>query len=386
MKLRAARSHVIINRSRIRLLAAAGAAALALTGVAAAGPGGPAARAAVSFAQPAITVADGNTVIAVQTAEDGLRFYWNEHGTNTWHGEQVAANGTTFSAPAMIADGNSVVIAAAGLFNSLDFYWQVNGASGWNPETVAGNRTTYSAPAMALDGNTVVIAAEGASNSLKFYWAVNGTATWGPETVAGPGTTFSAPAEAVNGNGVNIAAEGPGNSLDFYWAFNGTSTWTPDVVAGAGSTDSTTAPALAADGSWASIIALNPIGIGSVVYQNQNGVPGWIQRTMTGFNTGTGTSNSPMVTAGDQGYVAQTGAEGDVQVFQIEADPATFNWPWSDGPVTPDTTAASAPALTFNGGLANIAYIGGTGNLYLDWGALHDGDLTQELVDTAANL
>jgi hypothetical protein len=26
---------------------------------------------------PAITVADGNSVIGVQTSEDGLRFYWN---------------------------------------------------------------------------------------------------------------------------------------------------------------------------------------------------------------------------------------------------------------------------------------------------------------------
>jgi hypothetical protein len=38
-------------------------------------------------------VAADNSVIAVQTSADGLRFYWNQYGTNTWHGEQVAANG-----------------------------------------------------------------------------------------------------------------------------------------------------------------------------------------------------------------------------------------------------------------------------------------------------
>src|SRR5258707_500941 len=75
--------------------------------------GGPAARAS-SALTPAITVADGNSVIAVQTSGDGLRFYWNEHGTDTWHGEQVAANGTTFSSPSIAQAGNYVVIAAQG--------------------------------------------------------------------------------------------------------------------------------------------------------------------------------------------------------------------------------------------------------------------------------
>ncbi|MGH3286017.1 MAG: hypothetical protein ACRDPD_15235 [Streptosporangiaceae bacterium] len=72
-----------MKKELVRLLAIAGAAALTLTAVAAIAPDGPAARAAASYAQPAITVADGNTVIAVQTSGDGLRFYWNQHGTNT---------------------------------------------------------------------------------------------------------------------------------------------------------------------------------------------------------------------------------------------------------------------------------------------------------------
>jgi hypothetical protein len=150
-------------RERIRLLAIAGTAALAFTAVAAIVPGGPAARAAVSYAQPGIAVADGNTVIAVQTSGDGLRFYWNQHGTNNWYGEQVAANGTTFSAPAIIPDGNSVVIAARGVNSSLDFYWQVDGTSPWHLEVVAGG-----------DGN------------LYFYWTTGDSVdsnVWQKETV-----------------------------------------------------------------------------------------------------------------------------------------------------------------------------------------------------------
>jgi hypothetical protein len=85
------------SRATARRLAAAASAALAVTVIAAVAPGGMAARAAVG-SDPAITVADGNSVIAVTTSEGGLRFCWNEHGsTDTWHGEQVAPDNTNFS-------------------------------------------------------------------------------------------------------------------------------------------------------------------------------------------------------------------------------------------------------------------------------------------------
>ena len=119
----------------VRRGAATALAVAVLVAAAVLAPGGPAARAA-SALTPAITVADGNTVIAVQTSGDGLRFYWNEHGTDTWHGEQVAADGTTFSAPSIAQDGNSVVIAAQGVGNSLDFYWAQDGTTTWHPETL----------------------------------------------------------------------------------------------------------------------------------------------------------------------------------------------------------------------------------------------------------
>src|SRR5271156_1494473 len=85
------------HRSRARLLAGTGA-AVGLAAAVAFGPGAPAALAATT-STPAITVAGGNSVIAVQTSHNGLRFYWNQFGTNTWRGEQVAVDGTVFSAP-----------------------------------------------------------------------------------------------------------------------------------------------------------------------------------------------------------------------------------------------------------------------------------------------
>jgi hypothetical protein len=373
-------------REHVRLAAIAGA-ALAVTAATVVGTGGTAAQAAVSYAQPGIAVADGNTVIAVQTSGDGLRFYWNQHGTDNWYGEQVAPNGTTFSAPVIIPDGNSVIIAAQGVNDSLDFYWQVDGTSPWNPEVVAGARTTYSAPSIALDGNSVIIAAEGPGNSLDFYWAVNGSPTWSPEIVAGSGTTYSAPAETVNGNSVNIAAEGPGNSLDFYWAVNGSATWHPEVVAGSGTTKS--APVIAASDNWVTIAAVNAIGLGLVSYQAQDGTATW---NVTG-NGPLGTLGfyvtamvPSMVAFGGYDYIAETGLEGDLDAV-AEVDDEPGDW-WSNR-IAPDNTVASSPALAINGNDINIAYIGGDGNLYFYWsaGASVDSDTWQkETVDTVGNL
>ncbi len=180
-------------------------------------------------AMAAIAVAGGNTVIAVQTPSNALLFYWNEYGTNTWHGEQVAAKGTTFSAPTMAPDGDGVIIAAQGANNSLDFYWQTNGTATWHPELVRGAGTTFSAPSLAVNGDGVNIVAQGRGNSLDFYWALNGTSTWHPQTIAGAGSAYSAPAIASNGGAANVVVQGPNNSLNFYWQANGTTPWRSTV-------------------------------------------------------------------------------------------------------------------------------------------------------------
>jgi hypothetical protein len=221
------------RRSRVRNLALAATGALALTAAAALAPGGPAAQAA-SDDTAVITVADGNSVIALETSGNGFRFYWNQHGTNNWHG--AGRRQRHHVLPPVDRPGRQRHRhRRAGREQQHGPYWQVNGAAGWNAETVAGSFTTYSAPSLAPDGTAVVIAAQGPSDSLAFYWAASVTAAWNLEIVAGAGTTFSAPAETVNGNSVNIASEGPSDSLDFYWAVNGSPTRNPEVVAGAGS-------------------------------------------------------------------------------------------------------------------------------------------------------
>jgi hypothetical protein len=80
----------------------ASACALALSALTAFGSGEPSALAASKYPTPAITVANGNTVVAAETSAHGLHFYWNEFGTNTWHAQQVVGNASTYSAPAMI--------------------------------------------------------------------------------------------------------------------------------------------------------------------------------------------------------------------------------------------------------------------------------------------
>jgi hypothetical protein len=383
MKLRNVRSRAVAwrDRSRARLLALSAVGALAVTGATVLVPGGPAALAFPVF-NPAITVAGGNSVIAVHTSGNGLRFYWNEFGTNNWHGEQVAADGTTFSDPAIAQVGNTVVIVAEGIFNSLDLYWQTNGASGWNAETVAGIRTTYSAPSVAQNGNSTIIAAEGPSNSLDFYWAFNGSSTWGPEQVAGAGTTFSAPSIAANtaGNGVNIAAEGPGGSLDFYWAINGTATWHPEVVAGAGTTATT--PAISAHDNGVTIVALNQGGYLSTSWWATNGTAGWVPSPMPDGDTG---ASSIAAYAGSV-YVAARELFGYMGVSTSVGD---SGW-WTSTQVIWQSLnklvgVAGVPSITINDGSVNIAVEDGQGNLVFYWedssGAFHE-----ETVDTAANL
>jgi hypothetical protein len=102
-----------------------------------AGGTGPDALALTEYSTPAITVAGGDPVIAIQTSHDGLQFYRKQSGTDTWRGEPVAGNQSTYSAPSIAQDGSSVIIAAQGPDNSLDFYWQQAGATGWSGETIA---------------------------------------------------------------------------------------------------------------------------------------------------------------------------------------------------------------------------------------------------------
>jgi hypothetical protein len=231
------------GRSRARLLALSAAGALAITAVTALGPGGPGALAFPLF-NPAITVADGNSVIAVHTSGNGLRFYWNEFGTNNWHGEQVAANGTTFSDPSIAQVGNTVVIAAEGIFNSLDLYWQTNGSSGWNEETVAGIRLSTSwwatngtagwvqspmpdgdtgaSSIVAYAGGVYVVARE-LFGYMGVSTSVGDSGTWTSSQVIykglfSPGlTVVGNPSVTINDGSVNIATEDVYGNLSFFW-------------------------------------------------------------------------------------------------------------------------------------------------------------------------
>jgi hypothetical protein len=360
---------------------AAGVAGLVIAAAAVLAPGVPAARAA-SALTPAITVADGNTVIAVQTSGSGLRFYWNEHGTTTWHGEQVAPDGTTFSSPSIAQVGDFVVIAAQGASGSLDVYWQPNGGDGWSSQVVAGPNTTNDAPSVTADGNSVIIAAEGAWNSLDFYWAAGVGSDWHQEQVAGPATTYSSPSQTVNGDSVNIAAEGPSGSLDFYWAANGTSTWTREVVAGPGAIDS--APAITVNDGSVDVVANLASNSGLALYWAANGTTTWHPQPVMGL-----ISLTPAITT-DAGvvHVVSRGWFGALVDFATTNGTGT----WQQTVLVPlDLTHSSpftgpgSPAVTMNDGIENVANIGSSGNLYFWWNR-GDGGYSVEVVDTSANL
>jgi hypothetical protein len=182
--------HAISARPRSRTLIAAGAAAVVLSGAAAFGPRGPDALALTEYSTPAIAVAGGNPVIAIQTSGDGLQFYRNQSGTSTWRGEPVAGNQSTYSAPSIAQDGNSLIIAAQGPDSSLDFYWQQNGTTRWHPETVPG-ADAVSAPSITTyseDGQDWVgVVAQGPLDSLLNYVNANGSGIWLPQVVSDTG-------------------------------------------------------------------------------------------------------------------------------------------------------------------------------------------------------
>jgi hypothetical protein len=269
---------------------------------------------------PAITVADGNSVIAVETSGNGLRFYWNEHGTNTWHGEQVAADGTTFSSPSVAQAGGHVVIAAQGADGSLDVYWQPNGGDSWASQVVAGANTTNDAPSVTADGSSVIIAGEGAFNSLDFYWAANGSSTWTREVVAGSGAIQSAPAITANDGSVNVTAILTSHDeLGFYWAVNGTTTWTEEILPDPGFGFYGT-PAITTDTGGVHVVANGKFGVLSDD-ATSNGI-GTCQ--LTALTVGSFLYGSPYV-------------------------------------------GIANPAVTMNDGIENIANVGSDGNLYFWW-------------------
>jgi hypothetical protein len=255
----------------IRRLAAAGAAVLGFSVLAVAGPGAPAALAA-TVGTPAITVADGNSVIAARNAVNGLSFFWNQYGTDNWQAETVAGAGTTFSSPSISVSANTVIIAAQGPDDSLDFYWQQIDTSGWHPEQVAGAWTTYSAPSLTGNGGSVNIVAQGPNDSLDFYWQQNGASGWNPEVVAGGGTTMSAPSITANDIGPLIAVQGPLNSLYFYWAYDGSGVWNWEVPASSGTTFS--APSIVENNGSVNLAAQGP-GNSLDFYWQADGSPTW---------------------------------------------------------------------------------------------------------------
>jgi hypothetical protein len=255
----------------VRRLAVAAVAVLGFSMLATVGPGTSTALAA-TIGTPAITVANGNSVIAAWNAVDGLYFFWNQYGTNNWNPETVAGPGTTFSSPSISVSRNTVIIAAQGPNDSLDFYWQQIDTSGWHAEQVAGAGTTFSAPSLTGNGGSVNIVAQGPSNSLDFYWQQDGATGWNPEVVAGAGTTMSAPSITANNTGPLIAAQGPLNSLYFYWTYDGSATWYWEQAASSGTTFS--APSIVVNNGSINLAAQGP-GNSLDFYWQVFGSPVW---------------------------------------------------------------------------------------------------------------
>ena len=362
-------------RSWGRALAVAGACALGLSALTAFGSGEPSALAASKYPTPAIAVANGNTVVATQTSTQGLHFYWNEFGTNTWHVQQVV-NNQAYSAPAMVVYGDAVVIAAEGPDHTLDLYWeQVGNSLGWRGRQIAGPGTTYSAPSMVVNGGNLNLAVTGPSFSLEFYWASGLNSALHPEPVAGVNTTFSAPSIALNDSDVDIVSQGPANSLDFYQARVGTGKWQPEVVAGASTTYS--APSVSTYLNVdASVFAEGP-DLSLHYYWKTNITQTWHPVTFSG----PGAIGQPAIAIDGLSLVVVTHAQAGVLASYGSGDVNGVGW--NREPVNTATSpAGSDAAVTLNGVSQNIAVFGPTGDLDFYWQS-DDGAFTKEVIAPA---
>jgi hypothetical protein len=367
---------------RIRVLAIAGAAGMAFAAAGIIGPGVTAAQALPAVASPAIAVAGGNTVIAAATATFGLNFYWNEHGTNTWHQETIIVSKMIADAtPAMGVIGNTIVIVAQGVDDSLDEYYQQSGATSWVFHQISGPNTTFSAPSLSPGIRSTIVAAEGPGNSLDYFTSVNRGVSWTSGIAAGRGTTYSAPSAAINGNTENIAAEGPGGSLDFYWAVTGSTGWTPETVAGPGTTAS--APSMVANSPYVDIVT-------------RDGTPNVRELDFYWALSGTTTWNaqqiSPPCITLTNAYMIIDPAGGEVHVacdeqggFPDEWDNFNGNPTWYGRSLANGHAVGAPPGITVNGGLINAAYVDVSGNLYFVWLDSGEGtnDANVETVDSS---
>lgn len=96
----------------------------------------------------------------------------------------------THSAPAMACSNAATVIAERGGNNGLKFYWNIDGDQTWNDYIIggAGTETTYAPPAMTRGDNTTLIATQGPNHTLEFWWNSDGDPNWHWSRIAGPGT------------------------------------------------------------------------------------------------------------------------------------------------------------------------------------------------------
>jgi serine/threonine protein kinase len=236
-----------------------------------------------TFSAPSIAVGDGKVVITAQGANGSVLLYSAAIGSKDWQPETVAPAGTAASPPSVVVDdaldgtagsGTAIAIGVHEQDHGVKLYWFQVGTSTWHTETITASHTTLGVSALTLDGTTLAMATEGVDHSLVMNYTPSPATAWrSAGVVASPGTTYSAPSMAANGpHVVDVAAQAQDGSLLFYWARRGTTVWKRDVVAGAHST--LAPPSVAANGSNTTITAIGP---GNVVtsYFNVNGDGTW---------------------------------------------------------------------------------------------------------------
>jgi hypothetical protein len=290
---------MLLLTRRPRRLALAGSAALMLGAalVFGAGPGSPAARAAVpvyDWTTAAIAWTGSSVVVAGSDNTGDIDYWWQATGSTAWHQQRVATGSSGLNwqdRPSIAWTGNSVVIAATGIAGGLYIWSQPVGGTTWTEDVISGSGFAFQNTSIAEAAGSVILAVGDGSGNLDYWWAPNGSTSWHEQRVATStgdqygDTYYGPPAIAWTGSAAVIAA-GNGEDcpstcdLDYWSQAYGSSTWTQEQAAAAIDNGAYYITAIASVGSSVVIAASAADPNGAVYVSQPAGGTTWTQQTI----------------------------------------------------------------------------------------------------------
>lgn len=245
----------------------------------------------ISYGPATIGWTGTSVTIAAVDSHRNLDYWYEQDGTKTWH-EQLVSSGIPGSgyayapAPSIGWTGSKVIISDTDNFGGVDYFFQNAGTKTWYGQQVApGLIPPFEGTAIGWTGSSVIITASNAYGRLAYWYNPGGTGSWHGQLVAKD--IYAIPAITWTGSSVVITDTSPQGELEIWRQQAGSTTWTNQRIAphlgvklsfGGGQFSN---PSIAAAGGFAIITAVD--GAGNLDYWPQFGLTPWIeQRVATG--------------------------------------------------------------------------------------------------------